>query len=258
VHHKGPLSPAERLGATNDARVSLVQLLIAAGVIGGLVYTARTYSLTREAQRAEREAQRAEREAQRAERFTTAIGQIGDAASESVRVGGVYSLALLAAEVPLYWTFADQVLAALIRERAVLPDLATADVQAALGVLGREQRPPEPPGPALDLGKARLTGVKMSSLNLEGVQFNGSVLNRADMTDARLCRAAFRDASMDGVLLLSADLSDADLTGASLRGANFFGCEMKDADVSNCDLGQALNLTPEQLATTSGTPRVRP
>ena len=71
------LSTAQRLSAVNDVRATLVTFLIAVGAVGSLVFTARTFLLSRETQVTDR--------------YTRAVSQIGDSSLE-VRIGGIYAL----------------------------------------------------------------------------------------------------------------------------------------------------------------------
>lgn len=252
VHHRGPLATADRLKATNDARISLIQLLGAVGLLGGLLYTARTYALTRLTQQTSR--------------FTTAVGQVGDKDSETARAGGVYGLWMLTQEDGSYWPSVEQVLASLVRERATSShtgDLIDVDVQAAITVLGR--RPTASAaglrgGISLDLSNAKLRGANLVRANLEWMRLDGADLEGANLSDARCGHATFVDARMTGATLSSADLSCADLTGATATTATFYKTNMYKATLTGCDLTaarnltEALNLTPAQLAQSTGAP----
>ena len=223
VRHRGDLSVADRLNATNAARVSLIQLLGGIGLVGGLVFTVRTYALTRHTQRSDR--------------FTKAVQQIGDPESETTRAAGVYTLWLLAREARAYWPAAEQVLAAAIRERATPGGPVRSDVQAALTVLGqRPLRPSGERGKPLDLRGVDLTGADLAAANLERARLDGACLRMANLVDARLQLASLRRARLDGARLSSADLSSADLVGASLRDAVLYQTQLRDADLEGCDL----------------------
>ena len=251
VKHSGPLSTADRLTATNNARVALTQLLIFAGVAAGLVFTARTYILARQTYFLARQTQLADR-------FAAAVGQLGDKESETVRAGGVYGLALLAGEANSYWGSVDQLLAALIRERARPNQPTRGDVLAALAVMGRPNRGTDGGVCRVDLSNAHLVGVNLSSKNLNHVNFCRCRLTDADLTDASMVESYLTDASLDGAELLAADLSRTDLSGASLRGANFHGANLTGACLEGTDLAGAVRLTRAQLETTSGTPAALP
>jgi hypothetical protein len=143
VHHHGKLTANERLKAENDARTSIIQLLAGAGLLGGFVYTVRTFALTRQSQRTTR--------------FSTAVGQIGDKDSEAVRVGGVHSLLMLASESSEFWPPVEEVLSAVLRSANRSRVSVATDVQAAATVLGRRpDRALEDRGPPVDLRGAHL------------------------------------------------------------------------------------------------------
>lgn len=233
VRHEGPLSPADRLKNTNDARLSLIQLLGAVGLVGGLVYTARTY-------RQAREAHIETRETHQAERYASAIGHVGDA-SEAVRAGAAHQLRLLAWERPDYWPSVEDVLVALVRERAVPGGTGVgADVSAAMTVIGgppsrQRERP-------LDLRGVYLQGATLVNLNLEGARLDGAVLRESDLTDARLAQASLVGTELDEARLAGANLQEVDLHGASLRGANVYKADFSESDLTDCKLDGAVGL----------------
>jgi hypothetical protein len=229
----------------NDARVSLIQLLGLIGLVGGFIYSARTFALTRSTQRADR--------------LVKAIGHIGDQNSEAIRVGGVHSLRLLAMEDTQYWPVAEQILSALVRERARAGKPSTADMRAALMVLGdRPVSSSDLHHRPLDLRGAHLRGVNLVGANLEGVWLDGADLAGANLTDAVLKNATLKGADLEGATLSSANFTAANLSGARLKGANFYETMMMAADVTDSHLSGALNLQADQLKTTSGQPASYP
>jgi hypothetical protein len=223
VRHRGTLSVADRLTATNAARVSLIQLLGGIGLVGGLVFTVRTYSLARHTQRSDR--------------FANAVGQIGDAGSEATRAAGVYTLWLLTREARAYWPVAEQVLAAVVKQWATPGASLGSDVQAALTVLGqRPVRPAGERGKPLDLRAVDVTGADLAGANLERARLDGACLAKANLVDARLTGASLIKARLDGAMLSSADLTSANLEEASLRDAVLYRTQLADADLRGCDL----------------------
>ena len=235
---------AEHAKTVNDARVSLVQLLGGIGLVGGFIYTARTFALTRATQRAER--------------FTKAIEQIGDKDSSTVRAGGVYNLRLLTEEESIYWPVVEDVLAALIRERAKPGASITADVQAALTVIGDRPDGTSTRRRSLDLQGVHLPGANLVGANLKRARLANACLDGADLRDARLVGASLAGATLEIAELASADLTEADLTQASLRRANFYCTKLGSAELSGCYLTGARNLSAEQLASTTGDPAALP
>lgn len=234
--------PTERAKTVNDARGSIIQVLAGVGLLAGLVYTARTYRLTKLTQRAER--------------FTKSVTQLGDT-SESVRAGGVYSLQLLLAEDPTYWPIVADLLSAHVREKATRPASDTkSDVAAAVALLVR--RPDGIGSRPLDLQGVGLKKVNMSNANFALARFDNAQLTEPDFTDARLRGARFPGATLTGATLSKADLSDADLSGADCRGADFFEANVDGADVGGAQLSGAQNLTAEQRSSMAGVPASEP
>ena len=231
----GSLGPADQLAATNSARVSLIQLLGALGLAGGLIFTANTYLLARHSQRADR--------------FAKAIAQIGDD-SETVRAGGAFSLWLLAGEDSSYWPVVEHLLAATIRERSSPPRPSRGDVQAALTVLGRRPvRPAGEKGLPIDLRGADLSGLTASGGNLERVLMDNAQLLDTQFSDTRLVRANLKSAHLDRAILSHADLTNAVLTDATVPGADFYRTVLTGTEITGCNLTDALHVTAEQLAT---------
>ncbi len=58
--------------------------------------------------------------------------------------------------------------------------------------------------------------------------FCGALLRGADLSEANLTAARFRDADFSGACLCGADLSRADLSGALLGGANLTGALLRE------------------------------
>lgn len=228
----------EQAKSINDARVSLIQLVGGIGLVGGLIYTARTFALTRFTQRADR--------------FTKAVEQIGDE-SEAVRAGGVHSMWRLTTEDENYWPAVLNVLTALVRQRAKRGTVVNTDVQAALTLIGDRPVTAAARRP-LDLRGVHLPGALLMGANLSGAWLDGSNLAGADLTDARLGRARLISANLDDADLSAADFSEADLKKAKLRRANFYKTVLYSADIAGSSLQGARHLTDEQLRTTYGEP----
>lgn len=245
VRHRGALTGAERLKAENEARTSLIQIIGGVALVGGFTFSVRTFALTRQTQRTDR--------------FTKALDQIGNKDSEAVRVGGIYSLWLLAEEADYFWPLTEEVLAALVRAAALPGSPLRSDVQAALTVIGR--RPAREPGfrgTPVDLREVDLSKADLTGANLERVRFDGACLEHAKLVDARLVRARLVGAKLAHADLKSADLTNASLVRATLRRAEMYGAILDGADLTDCDLAGATNLTADQLASARGRPAVAP
>ena len=93
-----------------------------------------------------------------------------------------------------------------------------------------------------ELRRTDLSGVNLSGVDLSGVDLSGAKLIHTDLSGAKLIHA-----NLSGV-----DLRSANLSGVDLRSANLSGAKLGNADLSNAilwdkKLGEAINLTPEQL-----------
>lgn len=219
---------ADHAKAVNDARISLIQLLGGTGLLGGFIYTVRTFGLTRDTQRSDR--------------FTKAISQLGDKDSESIRAGGVYSLRLLTLEDRRYWPVVEQILCGMVRERAKPGGPVTGDVQAALTVIGERPDRETLGRRPLDLRHVYLPEAHLVGANLEGVWMDHACLAGADLTDARLTNSNLTNINLEKATLSSADFTAADLAGANLREANFYRTTITSADLSGSDRTGAVNL----------------
>ena len=217
AHHdvgsaKGPLLQTAR-DAARGRLLTLGAGLFAAGV---LIYTARTFGLSREGQVTDR--------------YTKAIEQLGSDKLD-VRIGGIYALERVARDSARDHPTVMEVLTAFVREHSreqwPLPEHDTdpappperrADVQAALTVIGRRHasRDTRP----IDLARADLTGADLTGALLFRADLTGAHLTGADLTGADLASALLADADLTGAHLTGADLSGADLTGAHLAHAD--------------------------------------
>jgi hypothetical protein len=124
----GSFNDADRLRAAHDVRSSIVAFLVAAGAGGTLLFTARSYSLSREGHVTDR--------------FTKAVGHLGDS-NPSVRIGGIYALERIARDSSRDRTAIVYLLGSFIRERSkarTIGDDAPEDLRAALRAVGRVLR----------------------------------------------------------------------------------------------------------------------
>jgi Pentapeptide repeats (8 copies) len=223
-----PVTGQERLGAVNDTRATLLQ------VVGGVVLAFGIIATWRRL-RINEEELRASRDGQITERFSRAIDHIGSA-SVDVRMGGIYALERVARNSPADRDAIMALLCAFVRGHSPwppdqsrqlpadtpldeIPTLAVRsnDVQAAVTTLGRLQtlRGAERIGiPRVDLRYAR-----MDTLTLDNANLGYANLSRARMRGTSLRGAYLRGADLRQAELQSADLREADLREASLEGA---------------------------------------
>jgi uncharacterized protein YjbI with pentapeptide repeats len=189
------LTEAERATSRDAIRGSLVQAVGGGLVALGLVFTARTFSVTRQSHITER--------------YTAAIGQLGGS-SVHVRLGGLFALERIAHDSKRDEPTITEVLCAFVRSKGSTQVGAATqeEAQAALRVIGRL------PGArivrALDLRAAELNGMTLSGARLAG----------ADLSDAKLIRAQLEQTDLREAILARADLTRATLDGADLSGAH--------------------------------------
>ena len=161
------MTAAERLSAANDVRSVLVTFLLAAGAAGGLLFTARTFRLSRETQLTDR--------------FTRAVSQIGDCSLE-VRIGGIYALERIGRDSDADLHAVVYVLGAMARHRSrdgrdvgVEP---AEDVYAALRAISRV-------APASNV-VLNLRGADLRKADLRFMCGTQVHLGGADLADAKL------------------------------------------------------------------------
>ncbi|MEU6122469.1 pentapeptide repeat-containing protein [Streptomyces sp. NPDC047123] len=224
-------------------RTALVGLIAALGAGVALLYTARTYRLTRRGQITDR--------------FTKALERLGST-DVYVRAGGILALEQIVQDAPEQAaTDAARVLGHFIRERAPrarteptgpgeepLPDQPDADVQAALTALTR-------PGfrtyvnTSLNLSELHLAGADLHRADLteggmEGVNLAGANLSGATLTATHLVHATLTGAILDRSELMWAVLDEADLSGAWLVGARLLETSLWHAKLDGARLRDAV------------------
>ncbi|MDX1977034.1 MAG: pentapeptide repeat-containing protein [Pseudanabaenaceae cyanobacterium bins.68] len=119
---------------------------------------------------------------------------------------------------------------------------------------------------AEDYDKQVLTGMDFSDKNLQGSQFNKTILRRtkfvhaklkgvslfgADMSDADFREADLSFATLDTARMDYADLTNANLEGAFAYGTSFRKVKIEGADFTEVDLRD--NVRQELCAIASGT-----
>jgi uncharacterized protein YjbI with pentapeptide repeats len=197
--------------ARNNARGNLLALTAGLAGFGALVFTARNFTLQRRSLQLAEESQRRTYElteqGQVTDRYTKAIEQLGSD-KVGISIGGIYALERIAGDSVRDHPTVMEVLTAFIRERAYESDSAdvTADIQAALSVLGR-----------------RNAGSDIRVINLKNAHLIGAELTRADLTGANLTGANLTRANLTRAFLTRADLTRADLTGANLTDTDLTG-----------------------------------
>lgn len=227
------LKPSQRLTHLNNVRGMVLQTAGGLAVIGGLIYTARGYVLSRQSQITDR--------------YAGAVSQLSSEFLDA-RLGGVFALQRLASDSWRDVGSITQVLSSfVVRRRPITPALSQrvtssevpnqlaqaprleADVQAALDVLGSMKRTMRP-----ELAESDLRGAE-----LQGLSFERGDMQRCLLRSSNLRQVILREAELDNTDLRGARLDGADLTGARLSGADLRGTEIKGAVFTNCALSSA-------------------
>ena len=249
--------------ARDAARGRLLTLGAGLVAVGALVFTARSFILSREGHVTDR--------------YTKAIEQLGSRELD-VRIGGIYALERIARDSRRDHPTVMEVLTAFIRVHSNqklppsdpgsqgLERFSPRDVQAAVTVIGRRdvKRDIQP----LHLTRVDLRGANLRKADLTGANLTGAQLSRAHLRDAHLCDSRLCDADLSGARLFGADLTranlrdaklrsaklgNADLTGAKLRSAKLGNADLTGADLTGADLtGADLTGADFNAATLSG------
>jgi hypothetical protein len=241
------LQGKEKTDAINATRQILLATAGGTSILLGLGFTARNYYLSRRGQLTDR--------------YTKAITQL---ASEKVteRLGGIYALEHLMRESEADHTTVVAVLAAFIREndstnrsnllgerdsaplaKPYAPNIGqpeprpATDVQAALTVLARRPKRPEPD--YIDLSNTDLRGSDLRWARLERALLGQTWLQYANLSSANLKGAFLRRAQLQHAWLVGAQLEDADLIDAQVEQANLGGAQLRKADLRMAQLRHA-------------------
>jgi Pentapeptide repeats (8 copies) len=222
--------------ALDNARGRLLTLGAGLVALVAVVFTARTFHLSREGQVTDR--------------YAKAVEQLGSDKLD-VRIGGIYALERIARDSARDHPVVMEVLTAFIREHSHEPwppprapgttritrqarfradgrlRPIRADIQAAVSVVGR-----------------RDTERDVRPVNLHGANLAGATILSPDFLAADLAGADLRSARLTWAILIGADLRDADLRDADLReadlgGARLDGAGLAGADLADADLGAA-------------------
>ena len=220
----------------------------------------------------------ADRQRRISDSFARAIEQLGSEKLE-VRLGAIYALERIARESPTdHWPIMET-LTAYVREKGPRipgdpeeseqlkdmrdeedtdPRTLSADVQAALTVVGRRRHEHDPDRLHLDLSSLDLSYANLREAHLEKCDLSGSFLINAGLNGAKLCGAELRGACLHGAGLQFADLTRARLPHASLADADLEGAVLDTVDLTRATLSGArlvaadlqkgvVGLTQEQL-----------
>jgi uncharacterized protein YjbI with pentapeptide repeats len=227
------LSGAQRLGAVNNARGSLLQFLAGAAAFGALLYTARNYLISRQTY------DLAER-GQITDRFTKAVEQLSSNAIE-IRIGGIYALERIARDSALDHQMVIDVLCAYVRGHATKSApyptddkgnvVVPGDLQMVMQVLGRRNAAnDEMP---LDLRGVRLTGVELYDADLSDCFMPNADLSRCSFHRVSLKNSRLMYSDFDNAHLVDVDFANSLLIKTSFKEACLYSVNFSGSDLSN-------------------------
>jgi hypothetical protein len=211
----------ERLKQENDVRTTGVQALGGAVLLFGLLFTYRTFRLTRDGQITDR--------------FSKAVDQLAGSKLPQC-LGGIYSLERVA-RVSKYdhgvvlETLVDFLRASLPADGSPAHTEQRLKIQAVITVLGRRRTDFDVPDRWLRLNK----------LNLSGLAFDGGDFGKANFRGSTMIRATFIEARLEGTIFSGAHLQKAVFASASCKGAKFDGAHLEDAETTTAKALSAVN-----------------
>ena len=172
--------------------------------------------------------------------YTTNVQHLGHE-SESVRLGGIYGLELLAKDSPDWAPKVAEVLCALFRTTTSVDYLekhgtkALNEMNIILNILtGDEDNPFDPVD--FDWRGISLSRVVLDGINLSGAYLPGAYLVKAHLKNANLSKARLMGANLNGAQLCETDLSETELGRTALIEANLNGANLSRADLRGADL----------------------
>ncbi|MDX2546924.1 pentapeptide repeat-containing protein [Streptomyces sp. WI04-05B] len=212
-----------RAAVVGQVRLAVVQVAAAAGAGIALIYTARTFQLTRRGQVTDR--------------FTKALERLSSD-ELYVRLGGVLAMEQIVQDAPDQGDHAARVLNAFVRERA--PGAATTQV-AATQLARKPDEEVQEALRALTAARSRRGGGRAP------VDLSGLHLRKAQLADAHLKGALLEGTTFSEANLCGARLKGAHAQGADLKGADLSGADLGGADLTDVDMSSALGLTVAQV-----------
>jgi uncharacterized protein YjbI with pentapeptide repeats len=213
-----------KIKSASDARVALIQFLLAVGAGGTLFFTWRN---NRQTAKDAAVNQALTRESRVSENFVKAVEQLGSD-KPSLHIGGIYGLdrVLRATEEGKadYWAIMD-VLCTFVRQNfrnpqqkgeVPRPEPAPEDLQAALNVLARrwftgKVSDREGTDAVVDLHGTNLANTWMANGHFEYGFFINCDLRDADLGNSKFMGSDFSGADLGGAILWRADLTGLDL-----------------------------------------------
>ncbi|MCX5010352.1 pentapeptide repeat-containing protein [Streptomyces sp. NBC_00555] len=248
------ITAAERLGAVNSVRTTLLQ------AAGGAVLLFGAYATWRQL-RVSQEGLNATREGHITDRFSRAVDQLGSEKLD-VRIGALYALWRIADHSPHDREAVISIMAAFLRthlpwpphgqdspaaDAAInsVPPLETraADAQVALtrlGVLCQERQPDWLNVSYTDLRRADCDGLWLHHINFDGACLEAASIYQVNLTKASLIAANMRHVELGTSILHESRCIEADLRGARMVRADLGNADFSDADLREANLRKAL------------------
>jgi len=231
-----------RLSLQNNVRSELIQILAGIAVLSGATVAWRQLRHTMTDSTAQRDS---ENRSLLLDHYAKGIQYAGNEIP-AVRLGGIYLLAMLAAESPLHREPVRNVLVSFVSNRSPWPPAdghppigagpnrieefgtRAPDVQGAMTILGTQVSRWEPPG-RIRLGKCDLRRADLEATYFVAADFSDCHLEWSHLREANFTGAILRGANFNGADLTRADLCKANITGAVFREATFDGLKLADA-----------------------------
>jgi pentapeptide repeat protein len=262
---RGQISDKEVFDVENEARRTLVQLVSGIGIVATIAITLYQTNATRNA--ANRNLRLAA-QSQISQRFGQAIDELkataGDKKVLAPRIGGIYSLAQMAASGQVDPTSVANILSAYVRTEAPAPartpfPKATsgafsscagnnlfyrepADVAAAVqGLSSINKRFPV----RIDLSGTDLVGAALGGVDLDSANLRDAVLVDANLKGADFHHAVLVETDLQGACLTGADLSDTFATEATFDRAHLSGVRLTRACLKGAYI---VGFAPQQVA----------
>jgi hypothetical protein len=227
-----------RLNALNGIRQTLVAAAAGFAAAAGLMFTARTYALSKRAQEIDR--------------FAKAVSLLSSD-KQSERIGGLLTIEYVIREKTPESQSAVEVICAFIRERSdithetyhdirsnprdwghiYVEDRVTDDIATALRIIGYNH--PLPLRHMLDLG-----GVDMRGCGLAGSNFSGARLFNCLMEGTSFVGGDLKYSRLDGSVMTGAWLERTDLRQATLRDVDLRWANLTSAQIDASQLLPAI------------------
>jgi hypothetical protein len=192
----------------------------AVGLVGTLIFTARSFFIAAETLRLTQESSLIGAYAKAAEQLTSSEESMA-------KFSALYMLSRVASSSREYHAQVIPTLCTFIRRNAPVAgtDPPPQEVQSAVDVIGG--RVASWDNQALNLSRSNLSNLNFDAGDFAGANFSGCDLTGADLSSARLSKSWFTHAQLGNANFSEADLLDCDFTGATFQGSPFQGARVR-------------------------------